>query len=71
MLQERHALIDTIGDAPACEGRLEETVLLVGAVEDCEVAPLGTLAGLILDVHGHLNGLVAILQYAHKADFIA
>ena len=50
---------------------LEDARLVVGAVEDGEVAPLCSLAGLTLDVHSHLNGLVAILQHTHEADFIA
>ena len=71
MIQERHALIYAVGYAATCQRRLEQTVLLVCAVEYGKVAPRGTLTRPILNIHSHLNGLVAILQHAHKAYLLA
>ena len=71
MVEQRHTLVDAIGYAPTRQRRLEETVLLVGAVEDGKVLPLGTLTRPVLDVHRHLHRLVAILQYPHKAYLLA
>ena len=71
MLEQGHTLVYAVGDATSCECRLEETVLLVSAVQDSKVAPRSTIAVLILDVHSHLNSLVVVLHNSHKAYLVA